>query len=296
MYPSEWSGGGSTMRKIGFIVDSTFCLNETFVNEHDIFVVPLNIIIDGNAYKDNIDITLYEVMDASIAGKKVTTSQPSPILYTEAIEAMLAKGYEQVICMTISSTLSGTYQSAMLGAEDYLEKGNVFVYDTLTTIAEAELLLNVAIDQVDLGKDAKEVLAHVSEVKKSSGILMSLKDLDSLFRGGRLSRLKTIIGNLLHIKPIVEYWQGKTALIDKKRTDAKVYQFFVEYLASKVKDIKGKLKVFVTHINAVERAEALKQAILNLFPEAFVKVVNEVTPVLAIHVSYGGVAMGWVVD
>ena len=58
------------MRKIGFIVDSTFCLSEDYVKENDIYVVPLNIIIDNNSYRDNIDITLYEVMDASIAGKR----------------------------------------------------------------------------------------------------------------------------------------------------------------------------------------------------------------------------------
>jgi DegV family protein with EDD domain len=269
------------MRKIGFIVDSTFCLSEEFVKAQDIYVVPLNIIIGDQTYRDNIDITLYEVMDASIAGKKVTTSQPSPLLYHEAIESLLNKGYEEVICMTISSTLSGTYQSAVLGAEEFIDKGNVFVHDSLTTTAEAELLLNIA---------------YLTEAKKNSGILMSLKDLDSLFRGGRLSKIKTIIGNLLHIKPIVEYWQGKTSLIDKKRTDAKVYEYFVDYLVQKAEGLKGKLRVFVTHINAIERAEALKQAILNVFPEAFVKVVNEVTPVLAIHVSYGGVAMGWVVE
>ncbi|MGI6758480.1 MAG: DegV family protein [Bacilli bacterium] len=54
------------MRKIGFIVDSTFCLSEDYVKENDIYVVPLNIIIDNNSYRDNIDITLYEVMDAWI--------------------------------------------------------------------------------------------------------------------------------------------------------------------------------------------------------------------------------------
>jgi DegV family protein with EDD domain len=284
------------MRKIGFIVDSTFCLSEEFVKAQDIYVVPLNIIIGDQTYRDNIDITLYEVMDASIAGKKVTTSQPSPLLYHEAIESLLNKGYEEVICMTISSTLSGTYQSAVLGAEEFIDKGNVFVHDSLTTTAEAELLLNIALEQVELGKSAKDVIAYLTEAKKNSGILMSLKDLDSLFRGGRLSKIKTIIGNLLHIKPIVEYWQGKTSLIDKKRTDAKVYEYFVDYLVQKAEGLKGKLRVFVTHINAIERAEALKQAILNVFPEAFVKVVNEVTPVLAIHVSYGGVAMGWVVE
>jgi DegV family protein with EDD domain len=284
------------MRKIGFIVDSTFCLSEEFVKAQDIYVVPLNIIIGDNTYRDNIDITLYEVMDASIAGKKVTTSQPSPLLYHEAIESLLNKGYEEVICMTISSTLSGTYQSAVLGSEEFVDKGNVFIYDTLTTTAEAEILLNIALEQVALGKNAKDVVAYLTETKKNSGILMSLKDLDSLFRGGRLSRIKTIIGNLLHIKPIVEYWQGKTSLIDKKRTDAKVYEYFVEYLTKKIEGLKGKLRVFVTHINAIERAEALKQLIIDTFPQAFVKVVNEVTPVLAIHVSYGGVAMGWVIE
>jgi DegV family protein with EDD domain len=284
------------MGKIGFIVDSTFCLNEEFIKEYDIYVIPLNIIIEGNTYRDNIDISLYEVMDASIAGKKVTTSQPSPALFSEAYQTMLDKGYDEVICMTISSTLSGTYQSAVIGAEDFVEKGNVFVHDSLTTTAEAELLVNIAIEQVALGKTAKEVLEYVSEVKKNAGILMSLKDLDSLFRGGRLSKIKTIIGNLLHIKPIVEYWQGKNSLIEKKRTDAKVYEYFVDYLTKKIEHAKGRLKVFVTHINAVERAEVLKKYILERFPEALVKIVNEVTPVLAIHVSYGGVAIGWAVD
>jgi len=284
------------MRKIGFVVDSTFCLSEEFVKEQNIQVVPLNIIIDEKTYRDNIDISLYEVIDASHAGKKVTTSQPSPLLYEEAYQALLDKGYQQVICMTISSTLSGTYQSAVIGAEEFEGKNKVFVHDSLTTTAEAELLLNVAIELADQGKTVTEILERIKEVKKTSGILMSIKDLDSLFRGGRLSKIQAIIGNLLHIKPIVEYWQGKTALIDKKRTDQKVFEYFIDYIEKKIEGVKGKLKVFVTHINALERAQQLKEALMVKFPQALVKVVKEVTPVLAIHVSYGGVALGWVVD
>jgi|LSQX01.1.fsa_nt_gb DegV family protein with EDD domain len=284
------------MRKIGFIVDSTFCLSEDYVKENDIYVVPLNIIIDNNSYRDNIDITLYEVMDASIAGKKVTSSQPSPLLYHEAIKDLLDRGYEEVVVMTISSTLSGTYQAALLGAEKFLEGGKVFVHDTLTTSAEAELLLRIAVEQADLGKKAKEVLDRVSEVKKNSGILMSLKDLDSLFRGGRLSKLKTIVGNLLNIKPIVAYVDGKANLIGKKRTDARVYQYFVDYLKEKITGVTGKIKVLLTHINAFSRIQALKEVIVQALPEALVNIAKETTPVLAVHVSYGGIGMAWAVD
>lgn len=284
------------MRKIGFIVDSTFCLNDDFVKENNISVIPLSIIIDEKSYRDNIDITLYEVMDASIAGKKVTTSQPSPYMYTEAIEKMLAIGYEEVMVFTISSTLSGTYQAALIGAEDFLNSGKVFVHDTLTTSAEAELLLQIAIEQANLGKGAQAIIEHLQEVKKNSGILMSLKDLDSLFRGGRLSKIKTIVGNLLNIKPIVVYLDGKANLLAKRRTDAKVYQFFVEFLKEKVSGLKGKLRVLLTHVNAIERLKGLKSAILSFIPEAIVKITKEITPVLAIHVSYGGIGMAWAVD
>lgn len=284
------------MKKIGFIVDSTFSLKEDFIKENDIYVIPLNIIIDGKSYRDDIDISLYEVMDASISGKKVTTSQPSPYLYTEAIEKMLEKGYEELIILTISSTLSGTYQAAKLGSEDYLEGGKVLVHDTLTTSAEAELLLEIALEQADLGKSAKEVVEYIKEVKKNSGLLMSLKDLDSLFRGGRLSKIKTIVGNLLNIKPIVAYVDGKANLIAKRRTDAKVYQFFGEYLKEKVDGLKGKLRVLLTHINAFERVKALKDTIVSFIPEAIIRIAKETTPVVAIHVSYGGIGMAWSVD
>src|SRR5690606_25782340 len=104
--------------KVKLLVDSTFNLSKEYIEENNIEVIPLNVIIDGKAYLDQIEINIDDVMIAVEEGKKVTTSQPTPHSFITYFSKIKEQGYSDIICMTLSSTLSGTYQAANIAKSE----------------------------------------------------------------------------------------------------------------------------------------------------------------------------------
>ena len=115
--------------KIGVVVDSTFKMNASFIQEKDIRVVYLDILVGDKTYKDG-ELTndeIYAFMDKNI---KVTTSQPAPNRFMNAYQSLLDDGYEHVICLTVSESLSGTFNSANLAKGMLEDPSKVTVFDT----------------------------------------------------------------------------------------------------------------------------------------------------------------------
>lgn len=114
--------------KIGYVVDSTLNIKE----EKGTKVVPLKVIIDGKEFVDGtFDYNL--VIEGLKEERDIKTSQPSPEQFMSAINELLDEGYEKVMVLTLSKTLSGTYNNAIL-AREMLDNNNVYVYDTFSTI------------------------------------------------------------------------------------------------------------------------------------------------------------------
>ncbi|HHT54974.1 MAG TPA: DegV family protein, partial [Acholeplasma sp.] len=189
------------MRKIGFVVDSTFGYKG-----NEATVVPLNVFIDDKEYVDGeFDGSL--VVEALEKDLKMSTSQPSPNAFLNAYEKELAKGYEHVICLTISSSLSGTFNSANLG-KDILENDNVTIIDTKTVNLGSEYILEEAIKYANLGKSLEEVIKYINDLISKGSIIFSVDNLQTLVKGGRLGRLSALIGSVLKIKPILRFKEG----------------------------------------------------------------------------------------
>lgn len=282
------------MKKIKFVVDSTFGVSNDYLIKHGIKVNPLSVIIDDDVYLDGITIQLPAVMAAVEAGKKVTTSQPNPITYLKLYDELFSEGADQIICLTLSKTFSGTIQSATLAKNEHARSNDIFVLDTDTTHIGAILLLESAIEAAQKGKTAPEIIEIINKNKVGSTILLSLKSLDVLFRAGRISKIKTILGNLLHVKPVVRFFKTKVEVIKKVRTDQKVYDYFMHYI--KQQPYHGKLKMRISHINAIERANILLEQVKKNFPKAEVSIGEELNPVLAIHIANGGIGLAWIYD
>lgn len=284
------------MKNIRFIVDSTFGVKDDYIEKHQIKIVPLNVIIDGKSYIDKDEISLYQVMDAVEAGKKVTTSQPSPGKYYEAYEQLFEEGADQIIVLTISSVLSGTIGSANVARIEHPRANDIFCHDTLSAHVQANLLLETGVNAALRGLEGEDIVNVIKANYPESGVLMSLNDLSILFKSGRLSKIASIIGNLLHVKPVVAYFHEKVEVVKKVRTDNKVYEFFRDFLIDLKNKIKGKLRIRITHVNALDRAKALKEVLVKAFPDTEVEIGLEITAVLAIHIAYGGIGMGWIFE
>lgn len=278
--------------KVKLLVDSTFNLSKDYIEENNIEVIPLNVIINGETYLDQVDITLDEVMEAVHQGKKVSTSQPSPFLFNEYYQRIKSEGYTDIICMTISSTLSGTYQAANIGKEGITDI-NIHIIDSLSASIGAEMLARIVVDELNKQTRIEEIIMKIEKIKENACIILSMENLTALKKSGRISRIKATIGNLLRVKPVAEYINGEVSINSKFRTDSQVIDWIVRKMKAALTNITSKIHIFLAHIRAEERIKKLKDAIINAFPNININIGEGITPVIAINVGYGGIGVSY---
>lgn len=278
--------------KIKIVVDSTFGLSKEFALEHRITVIPLNVLVNGNTYQDEIEISLSQVIEHVSSGTRVTTSQPSPVLYHEIFSKLIADGATDVLCFTISSTLSGTYQAANIGKEE-IKDGNVHVIDTLTCSIGAEIILKRALTYLEEGCTILELLDKIEILKEHSTIFLNMENLNAVKLSGRVTRVKAAIGNLLRVKPILEYIGGKLTILSKFRTEGHVFAYIVERLKKEIDETNKKFIVVVSYVRDIERANRLKQYMNKHLSDVEVQFGFEASSVVAINIGYGGIGIAW---
>lgn len=272
------------MRKVGFVIDSTF----TYKNE-DITVVPLKLIIDEKEYiETEFDYSI--AVKALQEGKILKTSQPTPSLYVDAYEHQLSLGYEHVICLTISATLSGTINGANV-ARDIVDSNNITVVDTQSATIGSAYIIEQALEYANKGKSYEEVLAYINELITKGSIVFSVDNLSTLVRNGRLSRVSAFIGGLLKVKPILRFKEGVLTVENKARGLLGVFKYITNQVAELALD-KDNVIVRISYVDNIGYAKTLEQNIKDLKnPKVDVQLRGVVSAVMAAHVGLGGLGI-----
>ena len=278
--------------KIKLLVDSTFKLSKDYIEENNIEVIPLNVIIDGEAFLDGVNITISEVMEALDQGKKITTSQPSPHLFAEYFTRMRDEGVTDIICMTLSSTLSGTFQAANIASSN-MTGVNIHLIDTLSGSVGSEMLARIVIDDLHNNVAIEDILIKINKIKQNAVILFTMENLTALKKSGRISRIKATIGNLLRVKPMIEYINGEVSINSKLRTETQVMEWIVNKMKVALSGITSKIHILLAHIRADEKVLRLKEYVSSAFPNINVRITDGITPVIAVNVGYGGIGVSW---
>ncbi len=214
---------------IRIITDSTSDIDLEYAKELNIHIVPLKVIIDGKEYKDRVDLQpkqFYELLAQSTV--LPTTSQPSPQDFLEYFEDAKKHG-DSVIVMTLSSTISGTYQSANI-AKDLAEYDDIYVIDSYSTTQSLRLLTLKAIRLREEGKNAKEIFEILEEYKLRIRIIAFVDTLEYLYKGGRLSKTAATAGTLLKFKPIIGLKEGRLEMFAKARGTTKATAKIIELI------------------------------------------------------------------
>ncbi|MBE6653114.1 MAG: DegV family protein [Ruminococcaceae bacterium] len=186
---------------VKIIVDSASDITVDFANKNDIAFVPLKTNLGGVEYRDGIDIVPDVFFEKLEQNKELAhTSQVNTSEFLDVFEKVVADGDEAVV-ITLSSGLSGTYQSAEVAAGDY--EGKIFVVDSLSATAGEQVLLYHALKLRDLGKTACEIYEELCTIRKSFRLLVCLETLEYLKRGGRISKTSALVGGIIGIKPIL---------------------------------------------------------------------------------------------
>lgn len=179
-------------------------------------IVPLNIHIGGESYKEGIDITtdiFYDKLEKS--DKLPTTSAPSPDDYLAYYQEAKEAG-EDVIVITLASALSATYQSANI-AKDMIDYPKIHIIDSTQATIGQLLIVKYAISLRDEGKSAEEIVSIIEDAKKRVKLLAVFDTLDYLHKGGRLPKTVAVATGLLNIKLIIKLEDGSLDLISSAR-------------------------------------------------------------------------------
>ena len=198
---------------IRIIVDSTADL--TPQQRKRVTVVPLTILFGDEEYIDGVSIdhkTFYEKLIESDVHP--STSQASPAVWAEAMEEATRDG-DTAVVITLSSKLSGTYQSACIAAGEF--EGKVFVVDSMTATIGERLLLQYGIRLANEGFDAATIAQRLDEIKDKVRIYARLDTLEYLKKGGRISAATAVVGTMLNIKPIISVQDGVVENVGKAR-------------------------------------------------------------------------------
>ncbi|MDP3486532.1 MAG: DegV family protein [Bacillota bacterium] len=277
------------MTRVAIVTDSTADIPKALQQKYNVEVVPLNVIFGDENLKDGVDITskgFFEMLPKSTVHP--STSQPSPgdflTVYTEAI-----KNYDQIISIHISSLLSGTYQSAVL-ASQMLEEAKITVIDSRTTSLGLGLAVIAAAEARNAGKSHGEIVAAAKHVCDKQILMLSVETLEWLQRNGRIGKASALLGSLLNVHPILKIEEGiitPHAKIRGKMT--KVLQSLVESAGEFVPH-GSEVVAAIVHGNCPERAEELKVMLKEVYQLEDV-IINEIGPVIGVHVGPGAVGV-----
>ena len=284
------------MEKIAIVMDSTAYLPDELTKELNIRTVYLNIVIDGNSYKEVIDMPLDKYYDylKDPNNSFPTTSQPAIGEVVSCLEKLKEEGYTDVIAIALSSGISGTFSSYSV-ADLMVDGINVHPFDSeVACHAEGYYAIKTA-GLIKEGKSSKEIIATFDEMKKVSKAYFMADDLSHLQRSGRLNGAQAIVGNLLQVKPLLHFEDKVIVPFQKIRTYKKVvlriYELFDEFYRQHKDE---NISVCILHVDALEKAEEIKNYMKEVYPNVNVEI-DAISPVVSTHLGIGAIGFAWTI-
>ena len=200
---------------VKFVVDSAADLTLEEARELGVTHLPLKVLFDGEEYLDGVTLRHQEFYEKLAAcGKLPTTSQASPAEFEKVYRDLTENG-DEVVVVTVSSQLSGTYQSACIGADEF--EGRVHVVDSMNVTLGERLVLLRGLQLARQGLGAGEIARILDEEKGKIRLYAVLDTLENLKKSGRISAATALAGTMLSIKPAVSVEDGKVAMAGKAR-------------------------------------------------------------------------------
>lgn len=200
---------------VKIICDSASDISLEQAKEWGVTVLPLKTIWEGKEYLDGVTMEPHEFYERLIETDELpTTSQVTPYEFQEAFKQVIEEK-NTAVCLTVSSKLSGTYQSALIANEevDY----QIELVDTLNVTLGEHILVKRAVELRDQGKSAKEIAQILNEEKNKVRVIALLDTLEYLKKGGRVSGTAAFAGSVLNIKPVVGVVDGQVEVLGKAR-------------------------------------------------------------------------------
>lgn len=242
---------------IRILVDSSTDFTMEEVKNKNLYHVPLTISLNGKDYLSGEDLTsdrFYELLTAGEDFPK--TSQPSPQAFAEIFEKAKNEG-EEIICVLLSSALSGTCQSAHL-AKDMVDYDGIYIVDSLTATIMTRVIVDYGLQLIAQGKSAAEIVASLEALKGKVKVAAGIDTLEYLYRGGRLNKAAATIGELANLKPVITVSEeGTVSILGKCIGKNKALNFILKTLASK--ELDTTFPLYTVYAYGSENTEKLEE-------------------------------------
>jgi DegV family protein with EDD domain len=269
---------------VAVITDSTAHLPEGFADRHSVRVVPLHVLIDGVSALDSIDVGPEALAEALGQRRIVTTSRPTPDEFVAVFRAALAEGADSVVSVHLSRDLSGTWEAAVLAAQE-VGPDVVRVVDSRTTAMGLGFAALHAAAVAAAGGSPQEVEDAAVFAAKRSETMFVVETLEHLRRGGRIGPAAALLGTALAVKPVLHICEGRIQPLEKVRTMNRAVARLVELAVQAAGD--DKIELAVHHLASPDRAADLANRLEERIPVSGGCVVSEIGAVIGAHTGLG---------
>lgn len=269
--------------KIALVCDSMSDLPRNFAEEHSIKVLPARVIYPDREYADGIDIQPDEVY-SRMPQEIPTTSMPSPHDIRTAFEELIQEGFTHCIALHISSALSGTYESVKMVADE-IKNLRIQVIDSRTlSMGTGWLVINAA-RNIKAGWNFDSILENMQALQERARVYYILDTLEYLRKGGRIGKVAGMIGEFLHLKPVISVnAEGEYFTYCKAKGRRKSIEKLVEIIEKAVQE--REINLGVVHGGAPQEFELLVKR-FKQFPNIREITASQITPVLGVHTGPG---------
>lgn len=280
--------------EVALVTDSIADLPQELLDRHQVHVVPLNIMLEGNTYLDKLTIKpdkFYELLNG--VTEYPTSSQPNQVFVAELFE-LLRQHYDSIIVISVSKELSGTWNVFEQAAKPLQADGyRITVINSRLNSGVQGLVVLRAAEMISAGKDHDAVVRAIENDLPNSYIYVSVVDFQNMVRGGRVSPLKGTAARLLNMKPIVSLDKnGKGVAFATAFSQSAVTKKILSIVREK--NTRQKIEAFsVVHSNSAIKAEALAgevSAMIGIEPSY----IDEISPIVGISAGIGALAVSLV--
>lgn len=251
-------------------------------------LIPLILHVDKKDFVDVPTVDVSELIDAVKVSKTSSSACPAPGVYAEKFS-----GADNVICFTISSELSGSFNSAELGKTIALEQNpdaNIHVFDSRSAGGELDLLVKKAISLVDEGKTFEEVVAGVTDYHSNTNTGYMLKSIENLVKNGRVNKVVGSLVGLLNIHVIgVRSPEGTIEMSNRARGEKKALNTFLKDL---IENGYSGGKMELAHVLNPDLADTFANKVREQFPEADINIVPT-SGLCSFYAEKGGLIAGY---
>lgn len=273
---------------VAVITDSTAHLPEGFAERFDIGVVPLHVLIDGESALDGVEVGPAALAEALGKRRIVTTSRPTPGEFAAAFRAALRDGADAVVSLHLSSEISGTWEAAVLAAQE-VGPDVVRVVDSRGTAMGLGFAALHAAEAAASGATAEEVERAAMAAVRASKTLFVVETLEYLRRGGRIGAARALLGTALAVKPLLHIEDGHIEPLEKVRTMNRALARLVD-LAEQAAGGEP-VEVAVHHLASADRAAELANRLEERLTVSGGCLVSELGAVIGAHTGPGVVGV-----